>query len=234
MNNIRVWDLPLRLFHWLLVFCVAGAYFCVKSAGITEGWLSETGLDWMTWHSRFGYAVLTLILFRLIWGVVGPYYARFTQFIVGPRKIIAYVRTIKLHTMTWAAGHNPLGAWSVVAMLLAFGVQAASGLFASDDILFEGPLSGLDPAISRFFNSIHHASEWVLVALVALHLCAIAYYSVFRRHPLIRAMVTGDVPTDRPMDAKAPARSQDNAATAIRASIVLLICAAFVFWLSQL
>jgi cytochrome b len=228
MNNIRVWDLPLRLFHWLLVVCVVGAYFCVKSAGITEGWLSETGLDWMTWHSRFGYAVLTLILFRLIWGIIGPYYARFTQFVVGPRKIATYLRTTQ-----WTAGHNPLGAWSVIAMLLAFGVQAASGLFASDDILFEGPLSGLDPVLSGFLNSIHHASEWVLVALVALHLCAIAYYSVFRRQPLIRAMVTGDVPAQWDVDAKAPVRSQDNAATAVRAFIVLLICAAFVFWLSQ-
>jgi len=228
MNNIRVWDLPLRLFHWLLVVCVAGAYFCVKSAGITEGWLSETGLDWMTWHSRFGYAVLTLILFRLVWGVIGPYYARFTQFVVGPRKIAAYLRTTQ-----WTAGHNPLGAWSVIAMLLAFGVQAASGLFASDDILFEGPLSGLNPVASGFLNSVHHASEWVLVALVALHLCAIAYYSVFRRQPLIRAMVTGDAPAQGHADAKAPVRSQDNAATAVRACIVLLICAAFVFWLSQ-
>lgn len=232
MNNIRVWDLPLRLFHWLLVFCVAGAYFCVKSAGITEGWLSETGLDWMTWHSRFGYAVLTLILFRLIWGFMGPYYARFTQFVVGPRKIAAYLRAAKLRTTTWA-GHNPLGAWSVVAMLLAFGLQATSGLFASDDILFEGPLSGLNPSFSRFFNSIHHASEWILVALVALHLCAIAYYSVFRRQPLIRAMVTGDLPADRNVATKPPAHSQDNAAVAIRASIVLLVCAAFVFWLSR-
>ncbi|HLU01187.1 MAG TPA: cytochrome b/b6 domain-containing protein [Advenella sp.] len=228
MNSIRVWDLPLRLFHWLLVVCVAGAYFCVKSAGVTEGWLSETGLDWMTWHSRFGYAVLTLILFRLIWGVVGPYYARFTQFVVGPRRIAAYLRAT-----TRTVGHNPLGAWSVLAMLLAFGVQAASGLFASDDILFEGPLSDTDPALSRFLNSVHHTSEWVLIALVALHLCAIVYYSVFRRQPMIRAMVTGDLPVERLADAKMPARSQDNAATATLAAIVLLVCAAFVFWLSQ-
>ncbi len=170
MNNIRVWDLPLRLFHWLLVICVAGAYFCVKCAGITEGWLSETGTDWMTWHSRFGYAVLTLILFRLIWGFIGPYYARFTQFVAGPQAIVAYLRTAK-----WTPGHNPLGAWSVIAMLLAFGVQAGSGLFASDDILFEGPLSTLNPVLSRFFNSVHHASEWVLIALVILHVCAIIY-----------------------------------------------------------
>jgi len=228
MNNIRVWDLPLRLFHWLLVICVAGAYFCVKSAGITEGWLSETGTDWMTWHSRFGYAVLTLILFRLVWGIIGPYYSRFTQFVVGPRTIAAYLRAAK-----WTAGHNPLGAWSVIAMLLAFGVQAGSGLFASDDILFEGPLSDLNPALSRFFNSVHHASEWVLIALVVLHLCAIAYYSLLRRQPLIRAMVTGDIPAEQHLPAEQPAQSQDNAATRLRAAIVLLLCAAIVFWLSQ-
>src|SRR5690606_32871998 len=109
MKTIKVWDLPLRLFHWLLVVSVIGAYFCIKSAGITEGWLSETGLDWMTWHSRFGYAVLALVLFRFIWGFAGPHYARFSQFVRGPRQIAAYLRTGH-----WAAGHNPLGAWSVI------------------------------------------------------------------------------------------------------------------------
>src|SRR5690606_37228603 len=112
-------------------------------------------------------------------------------------------------------------------------LQAVSGLFASDDILFEGPLSDTDPALSRFLNSVHHTSEWVLIALVALHLCAIVYYSVFRRQPMIRAMVTGDLPVERLADAKMPARSQDNAATATLSAIVLLVCAAFVFWLSQ-
>src|SRR5690606_34888739 len=144
------------------------------------------GLDWMTWHSRFGYAVLALVLFRLIWGFAGPHYARFSQFVRGPRQIAAYLRTGH-----WAAGHNPLGAWSVIAMLVAFGTQAVSGLFASDDILFDGPLSDLNPALSVFFNSVHHASEWVLITLVILHLCAIVYYSLIRRRPLVRAMFTG-------------------------------------------
>lgn len=229
MNQIRVWDLPLRLFHWLLVICVSGAYFCVKLAGVTDGWLSETGLDWMTWHSRFGYAVLTLILFRLIWGLIGPYYARFSQFITGPRRILSYLRTSR-----FAPGHNPLGAWSVVAMLLAFGLQAFSGLFASDDILFEGPLSSGNPALSRIFNSLHHASELILISLVVLHLCAIIYYSVFRRQPLLRAMVTGDVPMEQ-IDASQPVHhSSDNATTAARALLVLCACAAAVYWVSTL
>ncbi len=229
MNQIRVWDLPLRLFHWLLVICVAGAYFCVKSAGITEGWLSETGLDWMTWHSRFGYAVLTLILFRLFWGLIGPYYARFSQFITGPRHILSYLRSPR-----YEPGHNPLGAWSVVAMLLAFGLQAFSGLFASDDILFEGPLNSHNPALSRIFNSLHHASEWILISLVALHLCAIIYYSVFRRQPLVRAMVTGDMPAKQINASRPVPHSTDGVATAGRALLVLLVCAAVVFWVSTL
>lgn len=228
MKTIKVWDLPLRVFHWLLVVCVVGAYFCVKSAGVTEGWLSETGLDWMTWHSRFGYAVLTLILFRLIWGLIGPYYARFAQFISGPGRIIAFLRD-----QTWTAGHNPLGAWSVIAMLLAFGVQAASGLFASDDILFEGPLSSLNPALSSRLNALHHASEWILIALVAIHLCAIIYYCVFRHKPLVRAMITGNMPQEQLAGSEPARHSQDSMSMAIRAGVVLVICAGFVFWLSR-
>ena len=228
MEKIKVWDLPLRLFHWALVVCVLGAYACVKSAGITEGWLSETGLDWMTWHSRFGYAVLTLILFRLVWGVFGPRYSQFRQFFAGPRRIMMYLRN-----PTQVIGHNPLGAWSVIAMLVAFGMQAVSGLFASDDILFDGPLSALNPALSRPLNSLHHASEWVLIALVILHICAVLYYTLFRRQSLVRAMVTGDVPVPSSDRTSAIEPAQDNTWVAVKASLILLACAALVFWISQ-
>jgi len=228
VEKIRVWDLPLRLFHWALVVCVLGAYACVKSAGITEGWLSETGLDWMTWHSRFGYAVLTLILFRLIWGLFGPRYAQFRHFIAGPARILTYLRN-----QSPVIGHNPLGAWSVIAMLAAFGLQAVSGLFASDDILFDGPLSTVNPTLSRIFNSLHHASEWVLISLVILHLCAIVYYTLFRRQPLLRAMITGDQPVTQNHHSNAIEPARDNVAVALKAALILLACAALVFWISQ-
>ncbi len=228
MKYIKIWDLPLRTFHWLLVVCVAGAYLCIKSAGVTDGWLSETGIDWMTWHSRFGYAVLSLILFRLLWGVVGPHYARFRQFVRGPSHILRYLRAPQ-----WEAGHNPLGAWSVIAMLAAFGFQAFSGLFASDDILFEGPLSAMYPALSEKLNSWHHLSEWLLIILVILHVAAILYYSLFRRKPLVTAMIHGSVPAATPAQAIS-VETDDSLGTSVKALILFLLCIALVYWLTTL
>jgi cytochrome b len=103
---IRIWDLPTRLFHWALVACIIGAFVTVKLGGL-----------YMDWHARFGAAILGLIVFRLIWGFVGPRYARFTQFVRGPRAILAYLRGAAA-----PAGHNPLGALSVIALIAVIGV----------------------------------------------------------------------------------------------------------------
>jgi cytochrome b len=121
-STLRIWDLPTRLFHWALVVCVLGAFVTVKLGGL-----------YMEWHVRFGLATAGLILFRVLWGLFGSRYARFSQFLRGPRALAAYLGG-RLRT----AGHNPLGALSVIAMLLAFGFQAVSGLFASDDIMIQG------------------------------------------------------------------------------------------------
>src|SRR5690606_11819138 len=131
IQRIRVWDLPTRIFHWSLVICVVGAFVTVKA-----------GVLWMDWHMRFGLAALALLCLRVVCGRVGPRYARFSQFLKGPGAVLRYFRQAESHL----AGHNPLGGWSVMLMLAAFGFQTVSGLFTTDDVLTSGPLTYLSSA----------------------------------------------------------------------------------------
>jgi cytochrome b len=175
--KIRIWDLPLRLFHWLLVVAVIGSFVSVKLGG-----------NAMMWHGRFGYIVLTLIFFRLIWGFVGTHHARFAQFIKSPQAIFAYLKN-----PTETPGHSPLGAISVIVLLGLFLSQALAGLFASDDIAFDGPLvKYVASAWVELLTSFHRLNEWVLMALVGVHVGAILYYKYAKKINLISAMITGD------------------------------------------
>ncbi len=175
--KIRIWDLPLRLFHWLLVVAVIGSFVSVKLGG-----------NAMIWHGRFGYIVLSLIFFRLIWGFVGTHHARFAQFIKSPKAIFAYLKN-----PTETPGHSPLGAISVIVLLGLFLSQALAGLFASDDIAFDGPLvKYVASTWVELLTSFHRLNEWVLMALVAVHVGAILYYKYAKKINLISAMITGD------------------------------------------
>jgi cytochrome b len=176
MSRIPVWDLPIRLFHWALVLCVVAAFITAKMGG-----------KLMLWHGRLGLVILGLLVFRLAWGFLGSTYARFAQFVRGPSAIRAYLRG------TWQGqGHNPLGALSVLALLGALSLQAATGLFANDDIAYEGHLYALvDNALSTRITGLHHLLEKLLLLLVAAHLGAIAFYAHVKKHNLVRPMVTG-------------------------------------------
>lgn len=174
----RVWDLPTRLFHWMLVVCVTGAFVTVKLGGL-----------WMDWHIRLGLCTLGLILFRLIWGLIGPHYARFTQFISGPRGVWRYITSKSSHI----AGHSPLGAVSVIALLACFGFQAFSGLFANDDVLSSGPLAFLSEDWSASLTRLHKLNQWVLIVLAAIHVAAILWYRYARHNDLIGPMIHGDI-----------------------------------------
>lgn len=179
--SLRIWDLPTRLFHWLLAISITGALVTINLGG-----------GWMDWHVRFGIASFVLILFRLVWGLIGPRYARFSQFIASPSKTIAYLR---VSNAPRHAGHNPLGAWSVFAMLLLFLFQSATGLFANDDVMTQGPLvQFVSNDTVDLLTRLHGLTEYVLYALIGLHLGAIAFYSL-RGEALVQPMVTGDVPT---------------------------------------
>lgn len=179
-RKVIVWDLPVRLFHWSLVGCIAAAW-----------WSAEN--DAMDWHMRFGYAVLALVLFRLIWGLVGSQTARFSQFIQGPAAIIAHLRELtspgRMHAH---AGHNALGALAVIGLLALVAVQAISGLFTSDGIMTDGPLvERVSGATASLMRSIHMGNFNVLLGIVALHIVAIFTYAGLKRLDLVRPMVTG-------------------------------------------
>lgn len=177
---VRVWDLPVRLFHWLLVLLIAAAW-----------WTAEN--DAMDWHMRCGYAVLTLVLFRLIWGVVGSETARFTQFVRGPSAILHHVRELaRPGRMAMHKGHNALGAVAVLALLTVVAIQAVTGLFTSDGILTEGPLAAsVSSGTGRLLRSIHFTNFNILLGLVGLHVAAILVYAALKRLDLVRPMVTG-------------------------------------------
>lgn len=185
---IRIWDLPIRLFHWLLVICIVASFITVNIGG-----------NAMEWHARVGYCVLTLIVFRICWGVIGSHHARFVNFVPSPKGLLAY-----LSGKTKAGlGHNPLGALSVVGLLFSVGLQAVTGLFANDDIMFEGPFAKyVSNSTVELLTSIHYFNEKVLIILIALHLCAILYYQKFKGENLVKPMLLGDKEIDPSEEAK--------------------------------
>ena len=222
--TVAVWDLPLRLFHWALVFCVIGSFVTIKIGG-----------SWMDWHMRFGQAILTLLLFRIVWGFIGGRHARFADFIVSPARLRAYLGGNP--AMTQTLGHNPLGSLSVVAMIMLFLTQAVLGLFANDDIFTEGPLAHLiSKEASDAITGWHKLGEYLLLALVGLHLLAIAFYRFVRGQRLVRAMIVGSkavTPVRRDADAglATASRPVDGTGLRITALLTLLACAGFVYWL---
>lgn len=176
----QVWDLPLRIFHWALVVLVAVQ---IATASI--------GGNAMEYHALGGYAILALLLFRIVWGFVGGTHARFASFVRGPAVVLDYLKGRLAQT----EGHSPLGALSVVAMLVSLLVQACTGLLANDDVMMEGPLVKHFPArASEVATAIHDVNAIVLLSLVTLHICAILYYLVARTRNLIVPMLTGRAP----------------------------------------
>jgi len=168
---VEVWDLPLRLFHWLLVLAVTLAIVTAKAGG-----------EWMAWHGRTGLFILGLVVFRVVWGLVGSTHARFIHFAPTPGRIKAYL------SGHWhGLGHNPLGALSVFALLGVLGYQSSTGLISNDDISFTGPLA---------LTGWHHRVGNALMALVGLHVAAILFYRLIKKENLVKPMVTGVKPVD--------------------------------------
>lgn len=177
---VPLWDLPTRLFHWALVALVAFS------------WWSGENHD-MERHRLSGYAVLALIVFRLFWGFFGSRTARFSQFLRGPGAVMAYARGLVARRHAPSFGHNPMGGWSVAALLLALAAMVTAGLFAVDvDGLESGPLADyVSFETGRLASGIHEAVFSVLLALVGLHLLAIVFYRLALGTNLVGPMVTG-------------------------------------------
>ena len=185
--KVRVWDLPLRLFHWALVSLVAFSA-CTGLLG------DELGAAVAPWHARSGYAILSLLLFRLIWGWVGGTHARFANFVHGPRHVWDYVRRALGGEKMRVPGHNPAGGWSVLAMLASLLLQTGTGLFLVDaDRAFQAPLAKYVSAhVAHALKEVHEGGFLVLAGLVLMHLAAIAYYFFAKGENLVRPMLTGD------------------------------------------
>jgi cytochrome b len=186
-QRVRVWDLPTRLFHWLLALSMISAFVSAHLGGYAAQRL----------HFLSGYAVLALVGFRLAWGFAGPRYARFAQFVQAPAVTLGYVARLMRPEPgiqdPGYPGHNPLGALSVLALLAACGAQAATGLFSYDEVASAGPLAHfVSDALVERLSGLHDRGEVVLYVLIGLHLGAIGFYRWFKRDDLLVPMITGD------------------------------------------
>ena len=220
MIDVRVWDLPTRVFHWSLAALVVALVVSAKIGG-----------NAMLWHFRFGYAVFALLAFRLLWGVVGGHWSRFASFVHAPSATLRYLRGQAQAHEHLDIGHNPLGAFSVFALLGVLVVQVGTGLFADDDISNTGPLikfvsSATSSALTKWHSVI---GQWLIFVLVALHIGAVLFYLWKKKRNLVRPMVTGD----KPLPAGVPA-SIDTGRTRLVAAVLLALCAGGVAWLVSL
>jgi len=177
-NGAPLWDLPTRIFHWSLVALLPAA------------WLSaETGNFEV--HEWIGYTVIVLVAFRLLWGFFGSRHSRFGDFLVGPRRVVNYLRG----RADGGAGHNPLGGWSVIVLLVLLATQAFSGLFNSEDALFQGPLYyAAETDFRDTMGVVHEVAFNLLLAVVGVHIAAVLWHQFRRGEKLIQAMWRGRAP----------------------------------------
>ena len=178
-RKVAVWDLPLRLFHWLAVALVAAAYATWR-------------LNWMDWHAAIGEALLALVLWRLLWGFFGSDSARFAHFLGPPREALRHLAEIRRREPDREAGHNPAGGWVVLLLLALLLGETLTGIYVNNDIADQGPLTEMTPAPVANLITLLHKRLWdVLLAAIVLHLLAIAGYAALKRHNLVLPMLTG-------------------------------------------
>ena len=179
-QRVVVWDAGVRIFHWSLLAAMIGAFVTIK-------------MGKLQYHTWCGFAILALLLFRVVWGFVGGTHARFASFVKGPGAVIVYLKNTIAGGKETSLGHNPMGALSVLAMLAALLFQAVSGFLTnSDDFFFEAPLYKLvGKELSDKITTLHKLNENVLMVLVGLHLAAIAFYYFFKKENLVKPMLTG-------------------------------------------
>jgi len=214
VHRIAVWDLPVRLFHWVLATFVVFSWITGKVGG-----------DWLAWHMRSGYLILVLLIFRLAWGLAGSDTARFASFVRGPAVTLAYARELVTQRRLHRVGHNPLGGWMVAFMLAMLLLQATSGLFADDEIATRGPLvAKVSEEFVAKMSSIHYYNGWLIAGLVGLHLTAISTFHWVLRVNLVGRMVHGTMLSDSP----APSPRQGSL---VLAAVLFALASAAVWWL---
>jgi cytochrome b len=205
-RKVAVWDLPLRLFHWLAVALLAAAYATWR-------------FNWMDWHAAIGEALLALVLWRLLWGFFGSDSARFAGFVGSPREALRHLGQIRRREPDHQVGHNPAGGWMVLLLLTLLLGETLTGIYVNNDVADQGPLTEMTPAPVANLITLLHKLLWdALLAAIALHLSAIAGYAVLKRHNLVLPMVVGW----KRLPASVP---QPRLRGPVRA-LVLLVCAA--------
>jgi cytochrome b len=217
LRKVRVWDLPTRLFHWSLAVCFVGM--------VVSGQIGDAA---MVWHFRLGYTVLSLLLFRLAWGIVGGRWSRFSAFVVGPMAIWRYLQGRS--TALQSVGHNPLGALSVLALLGFALLQVASGLFSDDEIATTGPLAKMASSVWVGRATYYHSAigKYILIALVLLHIAALIFYRAHHKKKLVLAMVLGDRELAEPFES-----ARDDGRSRLLACVVFAVCVGLVTGLVQ-
>ncbi|MEK9968979.1 MAG: cytochrome b/b6 domain-containing protein [Ferrovibrio sp.] len=209
LASIRVWDLPTRIFHWGLVLLVI--------AMVLTGWTGKLDL-----HMTLGQIVLSLVLFRLIWGFAGNRYARFADFVAGPMAGLRYLGTLFGRPGPKYIGHNPVGGYAVLAMLGLLALQAGSGLFTTDDIVTDGPLfSKVSGSTAALLSTIHRLAIWALLAVIAIHLLSTVFYLTVKRENLVTPMITGRK--------TAPAAAEAAGGHPLLALVIFGLCLLIVF-----
>jgi len=213
--SVRVWDLPTRIFHWLLALCVIGSVVSAKVGG-----------NAMVWHFRLGYVVFALLAFRVLWGLVGGRWSRFGSFLHSPSTVVRYLRGQSRPGEHLDVGHNPLGAFSVLAILGVLAAQVGTGLFADDEISNTGPLIRfVSGATSSLLTSWHKTfGQWLIIGLVLLHVAAIVFYLIGKNRNLVGPMVSGD----KTLDPTVPP-SLDTAASRGWAALLAAACGLLVY-----
>lgn len=203
---VRVWDAPVRLFHWLIVALVAAAYATWR-------------LNWMEWHGWIGDLVLALVVFRLLWGFLGSETARFSQFLTSPRIVFEHLKYTFLREPDRQVGHNPAGSWMVVFLLALLLAETLTGIYVANDIADVGPLTAIVPAAVADAIDASHAILWhVLLAAIVVHVLAIAGYAAIKGQDLVLPLITGTKALPEPV---IPPRMASPARAA-----VLFACAA--------
>lgn len=216
VSLVRVWDVPVRVFHWTLVALVTTSFVTGKIGG-----------NAMQYHMWSGYAILALVTFRIVWGFVGGTHARFGDFLYGVKRVVGFARELFSREHSPYLGHNPWGGWMVLALLLLLLAQASMGLFADDDIATRGPLANLvSEKVVSLCSKLHDLNGNLLIALVVAHIAAVLFHKFYKGEPLITAMVSGRKPL--PSGVVAPASRDASTWWAVLILLVTASAVAFV------
>ncbi len=215
-KQFLIWDLPLRIFHWLFALTILASWYT-----------SDQDRELIELHLQLGYFALGLIVFRLLWGIVGSKHSRFLSFMPTPKRVIDYIRNVVSNCDTSTVGHNPLGGLMVILMITLVSLQAISGLFINDDVFSAGPYyDSVSKEIEQVMVFLHHHIFDYMIGAIALHLLAIFYYVRIKKQNLILPMITGKKSADNVSE-----NDQIKHSKLWLAGFIILIVVIFIYWL---